>query len=93
MGLVTQSELAERYNLKLPFLSQLMKEEGIKQIGYKEGMVKRLAAYDDQEVTAAIIKHFNGLMKREREKFNEAKAVYTRVMEYARESGILREIK
>lgn len=91
MGMVTQSELAEKYGLKFPLLSVIMKKAGVKKIGLKMGKYKRLAAYDEQEATVAIIQHLNKRLMHEREEFNETKKIYNRVMSAARESGILRD--
>lgn len=91
MGMVTQSELAEKYGLKLPLLSTIMKKAGIKKIGLKMGKYKRLAAYDEQEATVAIIRHLNRRLTNEREEFNATKEIYNRVMTAARKSGILRD--
>jgi len=91
MRKITQSELSERYDLKLPLLSKIMKIESVKKVGYKKGKYKALVAYDEQEATLAIIRYLNRQLKGQRDRFNETKAVYNRVMSRARESGILRE--
>ena len=89
MGRVTQSELAKRYGLKLPFLSTVMKNAGVLSDGYVQGEKKLLRTFDDQEATTAIIRHLYIQYKNRLKEYEEAKKTLSRVRKAACAKGLI----
>ena len=86
--MVTQSELAELYGLKLPLLSTVMKKYGVAAIGYKAGEKKMLRGFDEQEATKAIIYHLYKQMRNREQEYMEADKVLQSVLKVAKTRGI-----
>ncbi len=89
MALLTQKEIADKYEISQPYVSAAIKGAGIKPGGQKMGAKRMLNTYDEKAVMTAVLAQYETAAKRAKNTWEAAEASYRRLEARSKANGLI----